>query len=692
MTSDMCMMQAIASDGKKQLPVDRIDNTTSSSSSIPSAESARRIRQFWHQISAKSAEQSRARMLVEEMLEKTAQCMGQNSSNMTMGSDSMEVMLDFAQCDDPTDRFDCSSPSVFIYRTIDGTCNNIDYPLWGAANTAFTRLSPAVYEDGIQQPVGYNQQVNDNPFIGPWPSAREVSRRIVRDMPSRAPLSHIIAFWSQMVAHDLTLTGEFATSACEQSCDAKAFKSFCYPIPVYPIDPSFGTHTQNKGQCLLLTRSVAECIKPSGNESVNLARQQLNQNTHFLDGSAVYGSIDEEAALLRSFRCGRLKTTAQTISNGGHPPFLPFDQSSDLPLFAFGDFRGNSFVPLMVIQTVLIREHNQLVRELSAINPCWDDETLYQEARAIVTAKIQIITYEEMLPAIYGSTYEKYIGDYTGYDPTVKAVLTNEFATAGLRFGHSLLSDSFLRLDSDNNPLPIGPLGLHDSFLNTLQYYISGGTDPLLRGSLQDQSRAIDEFVNRVFTTQLFARVRGVGQDIASRDIQRGRDHGLPSYRHYEKFCKEIFGETGRFDLKLNNMLRQVYGAVGHRDGIDLWVGMLGEDHLEGAQIGPTTACLMAFTFRDIRSGDRFWWNNSFTSGGPFTEEQRVSLSGTLLSKMICDNADDIPFIKHHAFLSGGDPVDCSSLPSLDLTLWKDDSCADKPAINKACVPPHLLL
>ena len=40
------------------------------------------------------------------------------------------------------------------YRSIDGTCNNLANPLWGASLTAFRRLLPAQYEDGFNQPIG----------------------------------------------------------------------------------------------------------------------------------------------------------------------------------------------------------------------------------------------------------------------------------------------------------------------------------------------------------------------------------------------------------------------------------------------------------------------------------------------------------------------------------------------------------
>jgi hypothetical protein len=54
------------------------------------------------------------------------------------------------------------------------------------------------------------------------------------------------------------------------------------------------------------------------------------------------------------------------------------------------------------LQTVLAREHNRLARELAQINPHWVDEILFQEARRILIAEIQFITYHDFLPLILG--------------------------------------------------------------------------------------------------------------------------------------------------------------------------------------------------------------------------------------------------------------------------------------------------
>jgi peroxidase len=152
--------------------------------------------------------------------------------------------------------------------------------------------------------------------------------------------------------------------------------------------------------------------------------EQLNQITHWLDNSNVYGSLPEVANSVRSNQDGLLKST----NNSDTQEQLPIDlypnvvccgETSRCALagnllsnllirkhlkstLLLGDLRVNEQPPLGAMHTLFLREHNRVARELKQLNAGWKHERLFQESRRVVNAQFQHIVYNEFLPILIG--------------------------------------------------------------------------------------------------------------------------------------------------------------------------------------------------------------------------------------------------------------------------------------------------
>jgi len=495
---------------------------------------------------------------------------------------------------DDTDLYSVSNTTP-EYASIDGTGNNIDNPELGSTDTQLLRLAEADYSDGKSTPAGEDR-----------PSAREISNVIAAAETSQTNdryLTDIFWVWGQFIDHDITLT-------------QSALDEFGNPLESFPIEVPTGDiyfDPDGSGDDLIdLNRSVFE-------EDENGVRQQINQITAFIDGSVIYGSDAEWAASLRTFQGGLLATSDGDL--------LPY---GDDGFFLAGDIRANENAALTSMQTIWMREHNRIATELAQNNPDLTDEELYQQARQIVAAEIQAITFNEFLPALFGSNA---ISRYQGYDPTVDPSIANEFSTAAYRFGHTMLSSELLRLDENGNTDDEGNLALLNAFFNPSEVE-NNGIDSLLRGLTVNLAQEIDNQVVDDVRNFLFGPPGADGFDLASLNIQRGRDHGLSDYNSTRVAlglpAVENFSDITS-DPDVAARLEQLYGTV---DNIDLWVGGLAEDHLPGSSMGVTFSMIIIDQFQRLRDGDRFWYENVF-SGKALHE-----INNTTLADVIERNSD----------------------------------------------------
>ncbi|KAG7511890.1 eosinophil peroxidase-like [Solea senegalensis] len=179
------------------------------------------------------------------------------------------------------------------------------------------------------------------------------------------------------------------------------------------------------------------------------------------------------------------------------------------------------------------REHNRLVHALAKLNPHWKGERLYHEARKIMGAYFQILTFRDYLPLIVGSDmFNKLLSTYPGYDENVDPSIANVFATAAFRFGHTTFQPFMFRLDEEykeHKDYPSPPL--HKSLFTPWRIIFEGGVDPVLRGLVGRQAKlnSQDHMMSDEMREKLFKFSSKLAQDLSSLNMQRGRDHGLPA-------------------------------------------------------------------------------------------------------------------------------------------------------------------
>ncbi|NXJ08990.1 PERM Myeloperoxidase, partial [Odontophorus gujanensis] len=615
-----------------------------------------------------------------KLLKRNLEQSGRMRSNITdmLDRKQKEMISKETGCDYQIRSIKC--PEDNIYRTISGECNNRKHSHLGVSNWAFARWLPAVYEDGVSVPRGASEGKLYNGF--PLPLVRKVSNEIAytanENITQDQELSLFFMQWGQWVNHDIDLAPSSGIGAnpelhCDDDC---TFRSPCFPIKFPLNDPRM----LRSNSCMPFIQSASVCNPRT------FTREQINAVTSFIDASMVYGSEESVAKSLRN-QTNQLGLMAvnQNFTDAGLE-LLPFEnktksicvltnKSMNIPCFRAGDKRVTENLGLSALHTVFLREHNRLVTKLQKLNPHWDGEKLYQESRNIIAAMTQIITYRDYIPLLLAEETSKWIPLYRGYNESVDPTVSNVFSLA-FRFGHASVQPFVSRLDDSFQPMgSLSHVPLHLTFCASWRIIMEGGVDPLIRGMMVDHAKLMKQ--NQVLIEELqnhlFEQTEIMGLDLAALNLQRGRDHGLPGYNAWRHFCglsqpqtvdelSEVLGNS-----KLAKKFMDLYGTP---DNIDLWIGAIAEPFIPQGRVGPLLACIIGTQFRNLRDGDRFWWENP----GVFTLQQLEELSKISVSRVICDNTH-IKKLPRDMFRTSSPEnfVDCHEIDMLNLSAWKDE-------------------
>lgn len=335
--------------------------------------------------------------------------------------------------------------------------------------------------------------------------------------------------FAQFVDHDLTLTPihkgfHESIPSCRPCNSRQTVHPECNPFPVPAGDFYYPEVNVTSGErfCFPSMRSLP------GQQSLG-PRDQINQNTHFLDGSMVYGETTCLSNKLRGFS-GRMNSTQmrgkELLPLGPHPEC----KSRNGLCFLGGDDRASEQPGLTAIHTAFLREHNRIVEGLRGVNPHWNGEQLFHHARKIVSAQVQHIVFNEFLPRIlswnavnlYGLKLLPQ-GYYKDYNPSCSPIVFNEFAAAAFRIGHSLLRPHIPRLSVQHQPVE-PPLLLRDGFFRMDALLQPGIIDEILRGLVATPMETLDQFITGEVTNHLFEdrKIPFSGIDLIALNIQRG--------------------------------------------------------------------------------------------------------------------------------------------------------------------------
>ena len=199
-----------------------------------------------------------------------------------------------------------------------------------------------------------------------------------------------------------------------------------------------------------------------------------------------------------------------------------------------------------------------------------------------------------------------------------------------------------------------------------------------MTGAVGQTAPANDLLVENALRNDLFTNVNGFPDDLVSRNLQRGREHGIPSYNDLRIACgMEPIpqGPLANPPPEISNSTwTTLLNSYTSPFNIDGFTGGLAETAPSDGLVGPLFACIISRQFLNLRDGDRFFFthkedcNTSARGLSPVAKKMILERS---LAAIMCDSTIELNAIQERVFKrrSQDNPIirACSQFPKLDF-------------------------
>jgi hypothetical protein len=510
--------------------------------------------------------------------------------------------------------------SYLANRTADGTYNDLEHPTTGARHTRF----------GRNVPIGHTRPDPEPDILEPNP--RTISRELMtrHEFVPATTINVLAACWIQFMVKDWFNHG--------QGDPARH-----WPIPIAEDDDW-------PERPMKILKTLAD---PTADPASTDPPTFVNHETHWWDGSQIYGSTKEGQAARRAGRGGHL-----VIGDDGRL-VVPDDPARDFTRVP-GWWLG-----IDILAVLFVKEHNAVCDRLADEYPHWSDEELFQRARLVIAALMAKIHTVEWTPAIIA------------HPTTVAALRANWWGLASERvrraFGRISHSEVISGIPGSHTDHYGIPYSLTEEF--TVVYRMH----PLTRDDHQFRSVADDSVLGEEgfrelagpATVDVTRRYRyedvfysfgtehpgalvlnnfprflqnfqrpdhpEVLMDLAAIDIMRSRELGVPRYNEFRRLlhlkpASSFADLCGPGNGEVARRMSDIYG--GDIERVDLIVGMFAEKPPRGFGFSDTAFRIFILMASRRLNSDRFF-TKDFTpevySQVGYDWVQRTSMADVLL-------------------------------------------------------------